>query len=1093
MTGPRSEQDLDLTTLLLLRAAIGLAALHFPRAVQGATTTVHSRDVAFLLDGHVDVWPQWRGLDEVNTRRVVRLLRKRRPEIADAEWVRRSLQRSFESDALPGCEVLADADDGLLIGCTPGMPVTDYIDEALADFERRSTVGRGNTRTAEPGPHHTTVRLATKDGTGQRVVDQRFVIPVSVGGEPPVPQLPTSEPTPDIRIPAQELIDLAALIDDKRDGPAYREPHVRELCQRLRTEAGMVTVNGLLHMVAGQVRLLNAPTGIGKSVIMEVIGCWIAIKDLVVTIVVPTNADVLKLTRAIEQDLEALASEATVTALISPAAMFATAQKVVQARPNWDPTGDWTLQRLGYGCALPAAAETERSVDAWAPGAEPCASLQPTGDDRGKLKACPWRPTCGKFRLARAALTASVIVTSHANFYSGRLHLPVRDERGTTDRTTIEATVFRRSHLVIIDEIDAFQNNIVGQAARGLVLDRRGSTQTPLYQLEEGYVRAVGRINRDVESNVRDMVHHSKFLASTYTAALHHGLIAASSGAASARTGRYWLVPRRWDGFLAAQLHGLPEGDPLTPEMISRFKSLFPGEDLPQPGEPVEFGALRAILATVTEVGAGAKALENSRERMDRLLENRISDEVTRANVINRLLQRTILERVRHHLRQFVYDAPHLASAGVPAAREIAETFGPYSRWRALPNGPLGRLLFAFSQHVDPGGRLPIQLNAAAFGGDPHIYTTTLGDITALCHSGHRRAVLGLSATAFFPQAPHHHVHLDPYWWVTDDSFGAVTIRPAYVMADTAADRKLLRVSGTEGARRDEALRELAARLWPKYLSPELQRLAIDDPERQLILLATTSYRGARATAEGLVRAGVDPTTICLAIRPGNRPDIGETATASNVSDPTSWYELSADRLEEAPNLGARILIAPLARVQRGVNIIGTGDRSALGSIWLLVRPVPIIDEPTELVAHVNAHPLAPDANDEALRALTRSPADILDDRKQAAGHYFEQIVTSLPYFRTMPKGVQLSIAAEIMNGLVQLVGRARRGGTPATVYLADGAMLDPSAGPTFGTLIRQLRTHWSQTRQLDRMRELYGTTLDEFFRYADDEARLLG
>jgi hypothetical protein len=92
-----------------------------------------------------------------------------------------------------------------------------------------------------------------------------------------------------------------------------------------------------------------------------------------------------------------------------------------------------------------------------------------------------------------------------------------------------------------------------------------------------------------------------------------------------------------------------------------------------------------------------------------------------------------------------------------------------------------------------------------------------------------------------------------------------------------------------------------------------------------------------------------------------------------------------------------------------------------------------------------------------------------------------------------MPKGVQLSVTAEIMNGIVQLVGRARRGGTPATIYLADGAMLDPAAGPTFGTLVRYLRTHWDQNGQLARMRQLYGSTLDEFFRYADAEANLIG
>jgi hypothetical protein len=74
---------------------------------------------------------------------------------------------------------------------------------------------------------------------------------------------------------------------------------------------------------------------------------------------------------------------------------------------------------------------------------------------------------------------AAVIVISHADFHSGRLHLPVHDGHGVTDRMTLEELVFRRSHLVNIDQIDAFQNDVISQAARSLVLDRHGSTHTP--------------------------------------------------------------------------------------------------------------------------------------------------------------------------------------------------------------------------------------------------------------------------------------------------------------------------------------------------------------------------------------------------------------------------------------------------------------------------------------------------------------------------------------------------------------------------------------------------------------------------------------
>jgi hypothetical protein len=72
------------------------------------------------------------------------------------------------------------------------------------------------------------------------------------------------------------------------------------------------------------------------------------------------------------------------------------------------------------------------------------------------------------------------------------------------------------------------------------------------------------------------------------------------------------------------------------------------------------------------------------------------------------------------------------------------------------------------------------------------------------------------------------------------------------------------------------------------------------------------------------------------------------------------------------------------------------------------------------------------------------------------------------------------------MLGVIQLVGRARRGGTPATIYLADGAFLDPTAGPDLASLIRRLRDRWRNDGVLDRLRELYGTTLEAFFTYAD-------
>jgi hypothetical protein len=268
--------------------------------------------------------------------------------------------------------------------------------------------------------------------------------------------------------------------------------------------------------------------------------------------------------------------------------------------------------------------------------------------------------------------------------------------------------------------------------------------------------------------------------------------------------------------------------------------------------------------------------------------------------------------------------------------------------------------------------------------------------------------------------------------------------------------------------------------MWETYLRPELQRLKADKEEdRARVLLATTSYEAARHVAEGLSTAGVDSTRICLAVRPGIYADDQETAI-----DTGRWRELPADRLEGFPGVGgADILIAPLARVQRGVNIIGEDDKSALGSVWLIVRPIPLIDEPAELVAHIQA------------RALTEYPGPssdpqaLLAERRRVAGQYLDEIIRRPPYFQAQPLDVQLGVVAEIINGAVQLIGRARRGGTDATLHLVDGALLDSEGGTDLATLILKLRDAWQREGVLSDMERYYGTTLGAFLEYAEQAA----
>jgi hypothetical protein len=1062
---------------VVVRAAAGLAAVFFPASSSNGVAVTTRRHVCFVLDGHVDAWAGWATLSEQDARRFGRLLRRRPNQLANAEVAGPLLDRLLTTSQLPGC---APADDytntGRVIVST-GMPLRTFIDATLDELDDLVSANERTLPAAEPGPHHTTIRVPGCAGTSD-LVDVRYDIrPHHVTGIPEPPAIVDAAPMDTVRVPLAELEGIAAALDAVH-GTAYRAEAVRRFHRQLR-EHGSSSVKAL-DMAAGWLNELIAYTGFGKSVVLiETFACWAARNRLVVTFVLPTNADVVRNTHLIERGLAATGIQATVTALISPRSVFEVAQQSAHRSSGGGPDADWVWRRLGYGCALPAAGVADVAVDSWQPGHEPCGQLHAPPRNRqrkDRIVACPWRNSCDRFRLIRVACTADIIVTTHANLQFGRLQAPVHDGLGVTDRTTVEELVLRRSHLIVIDEVDTFQQFAIDRAGRGLVLDRAGDTNTPLRRFDGEFGSAFGRVRDEVDANVRDALHLTRYLSELYVSHLAYARLGTALAARRGPLGpsRRWVVPRRWDAWLTARLFGLPGDAEVTDEQMHMFQSLFPGETAVLPSEPAVFAQIRPHLRAVTTSGLGGQAIAAARAELDDLLEGLVIDE--RDAVISRLLRRAILEPIRVALHRLMANTPQLIAAGVESTQAIADALGPYGRWRVTPTGPLGRLVFAFTEYQDDTGNEPTRLHTAAFGGDPHVYTISLGDTTALAHAGTRRIVLGLSATAYFPLAPHHHVHIQPRWWVSDDHPGTVTVLPAPIERE---DQSLIKVSGLDRPARAEATRLLARLLWARRLQAELLRLQHDDPGRARVLLATTSYEAAQHVAEGLAHADVAPSRICLAVRP--RADAPYDPDRRVVTDAGRWLELPADRLDDFPAVpGADILIAPLARVQRGINIIGEGDRSALGSVWLIVRPIPLIDEPSELVAHIQAKALA----DHDLPA--NDPLIVLQQRRDTAGRYFEEIVRRPPYFQAQPHQVKLGVVAEIVNGAIQLIGRARRGGTAGVLHLVDGAFLDPKGGVAFATLLRALRDAWERTGVLDQMRQLYGTTLEAFFTYAD-------
>ncbi|MEV7005853.1 hypothetical protein [Streptosporangium sp. NPDC051022] len=1047
---------------LVISCAFALAEAFF-----GTGDAGHAQ---FLLTGRIDVWPGYRELSEDDRQRVSDLLRHRRDDLANTEVFLKAVRELAPAGRLDGYR-----QDEEVIRPIHGLPPRQHADRLLSDLARlrQSRV----LAVARPGRYLTMLR-GTRINGATAPAEAAYNLTDLAG---PVQRTPAVADAPRldlVEISVEELKKTAERIDTAR-GESHRLERMEAIFARLPERALLVRAGGVIQP-------LQAPTGFGKSVLLEVLGTMAPEKGIPVALVVPSRAAALSLAYQIETNLSLLGVSGSCTPLVSPAKVMEDAERIALDGP--DDFGTWAYNRLSYGCALSASAETEETVDGWKPGDEPCRDLH-LNRLNGRRHACPWRSSCGKFRLMRDAVDADVIVTAHQTFTSGRMHIPLATARGDSDQVPVEEFLLRRCQLVVIDEVDQFQDSVIGKSARHLEL-AHGRRTTPIHRLDNKFRDIFGLVLPESDGEVRAILSDLRLLSEHYIANLVKGWSPPVRMSRNRRRVDHWIVPRGHDAWITARLLGLdPEGRKVTPDEVEALQWLYAAPDT-RPVAPLELAGLdeeaaaetrTRITAALTAISGGCRAgtLMTYKIALSASLQSVVPDDRLRGEVVDRMVRRAHLEPLRRKLSELFYHTAHLRALGAESAEAVADALGGFTGWEAMPASPLGRLFFAFKERYDEEQPEQTTLSVAAFGGDPHGYVRYLGEITARGHARVPRAVLGLSATSFFPGAPHHHVLAAPAWVIPDTDPTGVTVHAARVFTP---DQQAIRVSGVQGRQRAINLGDVAEGLYRLKLSSHLRELARrrderGEPGRDRILVATTSYDSVLTIAEGMIRAGAPHGSLCLLTRAK-----GEIL----VRDPR-WHVLPSDRVERFPSTGADILIAPLAVVERGVNILD-GRVSALGAIYMVVRPVPILDEPEELLAHIS-HRLWSDTRDD--EPAGRSPLDRLTDRMRRAGRHFEEIVRSAQYFGSLPEWVQLGVVAEIIVGLVQLVGRARRGGTPGEVHLVDDAFFDPRSRSDLPALIGRLRERWAGDGQLDPLLALYGPTLQAFFDFADRMSRM--
>lgn len=900
-------------------------------------------------------------------------------------------------------------------------------------------------------------------------------------------QLSTQPPLDVAVLPRQLVLDhVAGQAAAHPDTFGWKPGLLERFFDRLTNAFGQEV--GELRIPAGAMTLLNAPTGVGKSVLMRDAAHLLAANDQgPVLIVVGQIRDALATVEQMAADdelVKKVAAEVQQAAArqgtgLNVVAWVAASRHDDQAALAYAQGRADRFEAFSHGCEM-----TGWQVDG--PVLDrtrlPCKRLRFVDGPRPPANQsaphlCPRMGVCGRFDHVRRAAEADVIVTNHHNLIRGRCHIPVEvDGRRVVNDMSVLEFVLRRCRVVIVDEVDAFQSRWCATGSNQFTLLSRGRGAAGHLEEIDRHLSGLSSLDNLLTNNPLAQARRlsQSFLDNVLTGHLELD----AEQARQNRPGSGWYLVGRDDADLCRALVGAGPDAEVTKEMHQALRTLFPGErgahEPPDGWEPLA-AQIRYALDGKVPGTRRARKLPVFKHAIARILASAPFHvpAVKRNAVVNDLLVRAWLGTLENELHTLKVAVLPLMGQ-VQAAHDLAATLGQLGRDDPIPYGALGQNLYGFKVDRNAGGTSGT-LSLQSLSGDPHTATVRLGDTIALATAGLRRSVLGLSATSFFPKAALQHVHRLPAYVMTDAAPGAVTAQAGHV-SSTGEGWNPIAIGGIEERRKPSELRALAEQLWHTHLAAHLEKLARNDPLRERALVVGNSYFHAALMGAGIAVACRHPEWIAVLV--SNNP-----SAASTVPLPEGVVRVTLDELEDLPKRHPRVKVicAVLPLVSRGLNILIPGtDQSALASVWVGVRPVTHLHEPSVMYASINAFGINSGVSGP-------DPAGMLASQRHSALYQRNLLLRTDPRFSRMPPVLKAEILAGILVELIQLAGRARRGGTPVELYLVDHAFFNQELGCDFPRLLRFYYGLLDQDEQ-DLLKRTYGSTLTAWLDLAHSE-----
>jgi len=795
------------------------------------------------------------------------------------------------------------------------------------------------------------------------------------------------------------------------------------------------TINGLFHLVG--------ILGSGKSSLFMVLAVHLAKRGLRVAIVMSDVASLLRSYKVFEEfrqadaRIRALPLIGRSTRVNHLNRLMAAEMQRVGPSLSQDHPGYALLSTI---CGLDGL---RRDVVPITPGQEPCTSLYLTDREEGVSSRfdCPLMPCCPVHAPTRSLFDANVWFATPASLLASSPQAPLIPEE-----VRYAELAMRTCDVVLVDEADLVQVQFDTQFAQVEVLV--GHTDSWLGRLAPQVARQVYRPGRPLVGMKPGLDRWLTAHTNTQRAVdrlyrwLRESLPTRNWLSGGYFTGRRLLqrvrmriVQNNWP---TAIYDAACETFVRNPFGSGRF--------VPNNGGAPPEAWVQAVQAELF-AGDATASLELLAGWVRSAFELDMAVDRLQIEAVAHYLRVALIVSVLDHALQELIDEWPSATEEIDLDRGAGGLFfSPSdSLARLVPDAPMGAVL-GF-QYFDPERRGNGELRFFRVRGLGRALLYRLHDALRLSDTVAGPHVILTSGTSFAPTSWRYDLHIPPDsvllpQHVAKGGNGNATASESVPVScffeplqDPSIPERSLAVSAVPYPQRLRNLRAMVTALAQRQgfdnRSLFEKELALLDAHRQRILLVVGRYEEADEVATTLSAVlGNTPGEDVVALV---REQDGEVVTMPRPGT------LLRSMLSQFPNLNAKFLVAPLQSIERGHNIL-VGEEAAFGSVYFLVRPLPVPGDPYTAIQRVNAW--------AARQVPLMTGMEITQAGKmlrEQSSRRWDEFLSEKETYMGAPDRTALLWTQLVL--VWQCIGRLLRGGVGARVHFIDAKWAEVTSG----------------------------------------------